>query len=145
MPDRRKGDGNHDLVMFVPGYIDNASMFVNHHFGQRQLQVSLPEFIANEGIEEVLRVVVRHMKRRITELNNCCTIVCRADPKAGLLGHMAASVLEYGFQSVAQMAAVGTNKRKFLVQLQIEPDSLAATLILGTADDLLQKLVQINV
>jgi hypothetical protein len=145
MPDRRKGDGNHDLVLFVPGYMDNTSMFMNHHFSQRQLQISLPEFIANEGIEEVLHVVVRHMKRRITEPNNCCSIVCRVDSKAGLLGHMAASVFEYGFQSLAQMAAVGTNKGKFLVQLQIKRDSSAAKLILGTPDGLLQNLVQINV
>ena len=67
----------------------------------------------------MLHVVVRHMKRRIRELNNCCSIVCRSDPEAGLLGHMAASVLKYGFQSVTQMAAVGTNKRKFLVELHI--------------------------
>src|SRR5210317_250257 len=145
MPDRRKGDGNHDLVLFVPGYIDNTSMFVNHHLGQRQLQISLPEFVANEGIEEVLHVVVRHMKRRIAELNNCCSIVCRADSKAGLLGHMAASVFEHGFQRLAQMAAVGTNNRKVPCQLQIKRDSLAAKLILGTADGLLQNLVQINV
>ena len=144
MPHRRKGDGNQDLVLFVPGYVDNASMFVNHHLGQRYLQISLPKFIANERIKKMLHVVVRHMKRRIRELNNCCSIVCRADPKAGLLGHMAANVLEYGFQSVAQMAAVGTNNRKFLTQSHIKRDSLAAEFILETADGLLQNFVQVN-